>query len=220
MSQLLLINPIKKGKTIMKKRRTAAQKAATKRMLAANRARRGGTTKRAKRRKTGTAVSVRRSNPVGLARVAKRRSLRRSARRRNPIASLSVSGIKGMVKEGVLGGAGALLVNTASNYLPVPAALKMGMGKSAIRAGLAVVLGVVGSKVLPRNIATSMAVGALTVAAHDLMLAAASKAAPTLLLGDIAYYDPDNNDDLDGMGAYVDSDMDGMGQFVQQDFSS
>lgn len=218
MSQLLLINPIKKGKTIMKKRRTAAQKAATKRMLAANRARRGTGAKRtAKRRKTGTSVSVR-SNPVGLARVAKRRSVR-SARRRNPIASLSVSGIKGMVKEGVLGGAGALLVNTASNYLPVPAALKMGMGKSAIRAVLAVALGVVGGKVLPRGIAQSMAVGALTVAAHDMMLAAASKAAPSLLLGDIAFYDPEGNDPLDGMGVFT-TDDDGMGAFVNQDFSS
>lgn len=218
MSQLLLINPIKKGKTIMaKKRRTAAQKAATKRMLAANRTRRNPA-KRVKRR-TGTAVAVakrrvsRKRNPVGLARVAKRRSIRR----RNPISAVSMSGIKGMFREAAFGGAGALLVNTATNYLPVPAALKMGVGKSALRAGLAVALGLFGSKVLPRGIAQSMAVGALTVAAHDAMLAAASKAAPTLLLGDVSFYE---DDDLDGMDAYVDSDMDGMGQFVQQDFSS
>lgn len=218
MSQLLLINPIKKGKTIMKKRRTAAQKAATKRMLAANRARRNPA-----KRRTGTAVTVapkrrvsRKRNPVGLARIAKRRSIRR----RNPISAVSMSGIKGMVKEAAFGGAGALLVNTASNYLPVPAALKMGMGKNAVRAAIAVALGLFGAKVLPRGIAQSMAVGALTVTAHDMMLAAATKAAPTLLLGDIAYYDPENNDNLDGMGAYVDSDMDGMGQYVNQDFSS
>ena len=194
MSQLMLINPRKRtgGR---KKPRSAAQKAATKRMLAA---RRGSNpvrrTKRHKRRSNPVAA-----NPIGLHRV-KRRTKRHhvSARRRhNPLHMPSgAGGIGGMLMTSVHGAGGALLVNTALNYIPMPALLKSGNGKYLARVGVAIALGVFGGKVLPKKIASNMAVGAMTVAFHDLLLGLASQAMPTARLGDIGDYD-------DGVAAYV-----------------
>lgn len=204
MGQLMLINP-KKRSTRRKKARSPAQRAATKKMLAANRARRSS-------RKT----SRRKSNPVGLSRVA-RRTVRRS-RRRNPARALGGIGsnITGMAMPAIQGAGGALLINTALNYLPLPAMLKSGNGKYLARAGLAIAVGTFGSKLLPGRVASNMAVGALTVALHDLMLGIASRAMPTLQLGDVGDYD-------DGVAAYVDQpqmlgyeEMAGMGDVYEQ----
>lgn len=181
MSQLLLINPGRKVKKMAKhrtKRRSAAQVAATKRLVAFNRS----NTPRKKRR------SARRSNPIGLSRVA-HVSKRRSSRRRNPIGA-ATSGLMGMGSSALQGAAGALLVNTTLNYVPMlPAALSSGNGKYLTRAVVAVGLGVFGSRVMPKNVAHNMAVGALTVALHDLILGVAAGAMPTLKLGDVGDYD-------------------------------
>lgn len=197
MASLMLINPRKRGGG-RKKARTPAQKAATRKLVAANRARRGG-----KRRK----------NPVGLERVENprkrtisRRSRSRSGvRRRNPAPALRMGG-KGMIDMGMAslqGAGGALFVNTALNYMPfLPPMLKSGNGKYLARAGLAVAVGVFGSKMLPGKIAVNAAQGALTVALHDLMLGIASQAMPTLQLGDVGDYD-------DGVSAYIDDQMSG-----------
>lgn len=185
MSQLMLINPRKRtgGR---KKPRSAAQKAATKRMLAARRG--SNPVRRTKRHK-------RRSNPVGLHRVKRHHVSAR--RRRNPLRmSAATHGIGGMLMTSVHGAGGALLVNTALNYIPLPALLKSGNGKYLARVGGAIALGVFGGKVLPKKIASNMAVGAMTVAFHDLLLGLASQAMPTARLGDIGDYD-------DGVAAYV-----------------
>jgi len=192
MAQLMLINPRKRtgGR---KKPRTAAQKAATKRMLAANRAKHGGAPKRK--------AHKRRKNPIGLSRVvhhAKRAAhrvvhhKRRSARRRNPIGGSmrgAASGVMGMGMQALQGAGGALLVNTALNYIPMlPAALKSGNGKYIARVGVALAIGVFGKKVMPQKLATNMAVGAMTVALHDLLLGLAATAMPKLQLGDVGDY--------------------------------
>lgn len=191
MSPLMLINP--RART--KKRRTAAQKAATTRMVAANRAKRGGKKHVAKRR----------SNPIGLGRVAHhaRRAVSRVrhhvARRRNPIAGLraSAGGVAAMGMQAVQGASGALVINTALNYVPfLPVVLNSGNGKYLMRAAAAVALGVFGGKVLPKNVAHNMATGALTVALHDLLLGLAATAMPTARLGDVGDYD-------DGVSEYV-----------------
>lgn len=207
MSSLMLINP----RSRTKKTRSAAQKAATRRMVAANRSRTGAPAKRrVKRRKNPIA------NPVGLARVrhSKRHSVARRShhvarRRRNPISMPSMRGLKGvteMAKVSLQGAGGALLVNTALNYIPgLPAMLKSGNGKYLARAGLAVAIGVFGGKIMPHKVATNMAVGAMTVALHDLLLGIASQAMPKLQLGDVGDYDS-------GVSAYVSGDrMSGMG---------
>lgn len=213
MASLMLINPRKRGAG-RKKTRTAAQKAATRKLVALNRAKRGpGRTAR------------RRSNPTGLARVSNpvaRRQKRRSIRRSNPTGLAGMSrGITGMVMPSLQGAGGALLVNTALNYMPfLPAALKSGNGKYLARAGLAVAVGVFGSKVLPGRMASNMATGALTVALHDLMLGIASQAMPTLQLGDVGDYDDGVSAYVDnGVGAYDDMPMgdvyDQVGEYVQ-----
>lgn len=208
MSQLMLINPKKRR---AHKPRTAAQRAATKRMLASNRARRGGHApkRRAKRR----------HNPVGLARVHhgvtrhKRRSVaHRAKRRHNPLRTLGkVGGVGAMAMTSLQGAGGALLVNTALNYVPfLPPMLKSGNGKYIARVGLAVAIGVFGSKVMPSRIANNMAVGAMTVALHDLLLGLASQAMPTLQLGDVGDYDDGVSNEV---SAYMSptAQMNGMG---------
>ena len=188
MAQLMLINPRKRtgGR---KKPRTAAQRAATKRMLAANRSKRGVAPKRATRK--------RRKNPIGLARVKRAVSRvsprkRRSARRRNPIGGSlrgAAGGIMGMSMQALQGAGGALLVNTALNYIPMlPTALTSGNGKYIARVGVAIAIGVFGKKIMPQRIATNMAVGAMTVALHDLLLGIAAGAMPKLQLGDVGDY--------------------------------
>jgi len=200
MSSLMLINPRKRtgGR---KKPRSAAQKAATKRMLAANRSRSGGSARPAKKR--------RKSNPVGLSRVTRARSTiarsrKRSVRRRNPINLPGIGNLGAMAMTSLQGAGGALLVNTALNYMPfLPVALSSGNGKYLARAGLAIAVGVFGGKVLPKRVAENMAVGAMTVALHDLLLGLASQAMPTMKLGDVGDYD-------DGVAAYLSGGVAGL----------
>lgn len=177
-----------------RKTRTAAQKAATHRMVAANRSRRATPKRAAKRRSNPIA------NPVGIRRVKRtsaRRATRRTARRSNPSARGLMGVVGGISMQALQGAGGALAINTALNYMPfLPAALSSGNGKYLARAGLAVAVGVFGGKVLPGRLAHNMAVGAMTVALHDLLLGLASDAMPTMKLGDVGDYDT-------GVSAYV-----------------
>lgn len=216
MSSLMLINP--KARSKARPARSAKQKAATKKMLAANRARRGPHNARyAARKATNTVpgyfpnpVKRRKARAVGLARVSAV-----SKRRRNPTAALrSSGGLMGMGMTAVQGAGGALLVNTALNYMPfLPAVLKTGNGKYLARVGVAIAIGAFGNKLLPGKVAANMAVGAMTVAFHDLMLGLGSQAMPGLKLGDVGDYD-------DGVSAYLADEqsvgelqyMDGMGE--------
>ena len=155
MAQLMLINPAKRpSKRRRKSGRTAAQKAATRKMLAANRARRGS-----------VAPKRRRRNP--LAASAVHRVTRRTRRARNPIG---MTGIMGSITDAAIGAGGALAVDMAFNYLPLPVNLKTGMAGTAAKAATAILLGTVGRKVLGRT-AGKMAAGALTVIAYDAMKA-------------------------------------------------
>lgn len=149
---LMLINP-KRRSAGRKKPRTAAQKAATKRMIAANRARR--------------APAARKSNPI---RRHKRRATthhavaaparrRRHARRHNPI---SLHKPLAMLMPALYGAGGALAVNAAMNYLPLPAMLSTGRIRYATKFGLALLIGTFGKKVLGSK-AEKMAEGAMIV---------------------------------------------------------
>jgi hypothetical protein len=207
MASLMLINPKKRSK----KPRTAAQKAATRKLVALNRGK--GKPSRAKKRSTATTVTVRRSNPIGLARVHHKR---RVARRHNPLSIKGVTGsVMPMAMASLQGAAGAIAVNTALNYMPfLPASLNSGNGKYLARVVAAVALGAVGSKVLPRGVAEKMAIGAMTVAMHDLMLGIAATAMPTARLGDVGDYDT-------GVSAYVpmaayDQQMNGVDVYAQE----
>ena len=184
----------------MSKKRSPAQRAATSRMLAANRKKRGG--KSAKRK----------SNPIAIHRKAGSsvaRRVKRSVRRRNPLSLGSLrgqtSGVVGMTKDAFIGATGALVINTVSNYLPLPDSMKIGYGKHAVRAAIAVGVGVFGSRIVSKRLASSAAVGALTVILHDVMLQAAQQAAPSLLLGDALEYNP-----MAGLSEFTDVNFNGV----------
>jgi len=158
---LMLINPRKRRGT--KKRRSAAQRAATARMLAARRgSRRANPIRRHKRR----ASARRRHNPIGLGRVH-HVARRHTRRRRNPIGGmLSAGNIGSMVMNGLKGAVGAVAVNAVTNFLPAP--VKTGKVLYVTRAGIAILIGTLGRKVLGAN-ARTMAEGALAVNFADLI---------------------------------------------------
>lgn len=103
-----------------------------------------------------------------------RRHHRAHHRRRNP-ASLSVRGIKGMVmpvmKEGFIGAAGALALDAAWGYInpKLPATIASSPYlQFAVKCLAAIGVGFLGGKVL-RGKARDLAVGGVTVAAHDML---------------------------------------------------
>jgi hypothetical protein len=153
---LMLINPRKRRAGGRKKPRSAAQKAATRRMLAARSGRASNPAPRRSKRR----ASVRRRNPIGLARV----SHKRRARRRNPL-NLGGGAIGSMVMNGLKGAVGSVAVNAVTSFLP--AAVKTGKVLYVTRAGLAILIGTVGRKFLGAH-ARPMAEGALAVNFADL----------------------------------------------------
>ena len=174
MNLLYTVNPSRRKRKAHKarsrKHRSAAQRAATARMLAANRARRRG-----------------RSHPMAAhsnprKRRHARRSIRRAVRRfhRNPLRLPSMGGMTGMLKSGVIGGAGAVLVDVgmgyASRVLPASMATPNNADGSAnwayvgVKTALALALGTAGRK-LPMigKFAGQMAEGSLSVLAYQIL---------------------------------------------------
>lgn len=142
--------------------------------------------KRRKRRRSRSR-SRRRSNPHRRHRTHRRHRARRNPsyrrhrrhvthRRRNPsMRGLSARSLKGMVmpvmKEGFLGAAGALALDAAWGYinpkLPTTIASSPYL-QFAVKCLAAVAVGFVGGKVL-RGKGRDLAVGGVTVAAHDML---------------------------------------------------
>lgn len=147
---LMLINP-KRRSAGRKKPRTAAQKAATKRLVAFNKSRR--TTSR----KSNPIKHRRKTTHHAVAHSAPRR--RRHARRHNPI---SLHKPLAMLMPALYGAGGALAVNAAMNYLPLPPVLSTGKVRYATKFALAIALGTFGKKVLGHK-AQQMAEGAMIV---------------------------------------------------------
>lgn len=143
---LMLVNPRRRRKA-----RSAAQRAATRKMLAANRSRRRRNPIAAK---SSAPSRRRRRNPIAATTVLRRR-------RRNPI---SLKSPLSMVKNAAIAGSGALAVNAAVNYLPIPDMLKTGRMIYLTKFGLALALGTIGKRFLGAN-AERMAEGAMTVLA-------------------------------------------------------
>jgi len=196
MAQLMLINPAKRPS----RRRKASP--AQLRALAAGRRKRSAAAAPKRRRTALRAVSRRsvsrrvRSNPIGL------------------------TGITASLMTAVQGAGGALAVNAAFNFLPIPAGMKTGMAGTATKMGLAVALGLVGKKVLGRT-AGKMAEGAMTVIAYDAIkgmlpvsmggdsLAGLGYMSPGMVAGGSAL--PNMSvPNFAGMGEYVS----GMGEYV------
>lgn len=215
---LMLINPrSRKGKG----RRSAAQRAATKRLVAFNRSKRR--TNPAKRR---AHRAKRRTNPVGLARVhhRARSRVRHRARRHNPSlrGMLSGGGVGGLVMAGFKGAVGSVAVNAIASFLPDT--VKTGKLLYVTRAGIAILIGTVGKKVLGQH-ARAMAEGALAVNFADLINSMAGGMLPGSQLhgadGEMgeflsgthmAYGLPDAGGR--GYGSHLDTELHGVGEYV------
>ena len=196
MAEVLMINP--KRRTRRKTRRTAAQKAATRKLVARNRGRKRVTRRRRKNPSTRNAFGVprygtRRRNPV------------RRARRRNPARRSARGIVNTTLMPAVKGAAGALALDVAWGYLPIPMTLKTGYMRHVVKGVGALGLGYLANFVTSRSDADQMARGAMTVVVHGAMREAAQQFMPTVPLDGIGYYSA-------GMpvGAYVE----GMGEYV------
>lgn len=111
---------------------------------------------------------------------------RHVARRRHRNPSLSVSGLKGMVmptiKEGFIGAAGALALDAAWGYInpKLPSTIASSPYlQFAVKCLAAVGVGMLGGKVL-RGKGRDLAVGGVTVAAHDMLKSVLQSSLPTV----------------------------------------
>jgi hypothetical protein len=87
---------------------------------------------------------------------------RRYGRRRNPVGSMGLGSIGSQLMGAVKGASGALVVNAAYAYIPMPGMLKSGRMAYVTKAALALILGKFGRKIFG-GMAGDMAKGALTV---------------------------------------------------------
>jgi hypothetical protein len=203
MSSLMLVNPRKR-----KSHRSPAQKAATRRMLAARHGKRASNPIRRKR-----STAKRRSNPIRTTRHVYHKARRSARRRSNPLSLGGMSGMTGMLMNGLKGAGGAVVVNVVTNYLPD--AVKTGNTVYLTRAAIALLLGTVGRKVLGNN-ARAMAEGALAVNFHDAINTFAGAMLPgSQMHGMGVYMNGVVNPELPHANVqYVDSELDGMGEYM------
>lgn len=110
-------------------------------------------------------------NPVALANPRRRRrhhSVRISRRRRhNPRIAFSPRGILNAVFPATIGALGAIGVDVAMKYIPLPAQFQTPLWKNVARVGAAFGLSYAASYVLGREKAKQVLAGALTVASYN-----------------------------------------------------
>lgn len=197
-SEIMLVNPSprkKEGKK-MSKHRTAAQKRATAKLVAWNKAHR----KNPKRKS-----SKRRRNPApALAAVANPRRRRRNpsrarashGRRRRHNPSLRIgNAVSQVVKPAVTQALGGLALDVAMGYIPFPAMLQTGYAKAAAKVAVAVAIGIAGQKVTKGQTGKNLALGAATIAIHDVMKGFVQSTVPSVRLGG-----SDSEFAVDGLG--------------------
>ena len=144
--------------------------------------------RRKKRAKKKTSVRRRRRrNPV-------KRKVTRRRRRRNP--AVTARSIQGQLRTASTGALGALGLDVALAYIPLPAAITGGIIGKVTKAAGAIALGVVANKLgVSASNANRMAEGALTVQLHGIGKELLTQFAPGVALS--AYVGDDN-----GMGYY------------------
>ncbi len=174
-----------------KRRRSPAQRAATRRLVAMNRRRRRNPNNR-----RNTYNRRPRRAKVMRTYVANPRRRRRSYRRRNPAARRMT--FQSVVNQNLMpafqGGAGALALDIAWGYLPIPANMKVGPMRHFIKGAGALALGMIAGTTRLARPATihNMTTGALTVIMHTAMRETVAQFAPNVPLGEY----------MEGMGYY------------------
>lgn len=205
-AELLLMNPRRKKRA----KRTRARKATRRRRTSARKV------TRRRRRAVGyvaghARVRRRKLNPRRHRAHAKRR------RHRNPrMGGLSLGGLKHTIVPALIGGVGAIALDVAFSYIPLPAALSTGYVKTGVKLAGAIGLGFVASKIIGRERGKAVALGALTVVLYGAVKDLIKQYAPSVpgLAGDYsdmrvgAYMTPQLSGMnpapmLQGLGAYM-----------------
>lgn len=188
-------NPIALAANPRRKRRTKSRRRRNPIALAANPRRRHSR----RRRAVGYTVGSRK---------IRRRKLNprtRSRRRRNPSmgglkSMLSVRGLMNTLMPAAIGGAGALGVDIALSYVPLPEWFQTPMGKMVARIAGAIGVGAIAAFVVPRRTAAMITAGALTVTAYGTIRDFAATQFPQLALSGI----PMSSDYSDTQLGYLD----------------
>ena len=190
--------------------------------------------KRRVRRNPRRRSSARRRPAMGYtigSRKIRRRKLNPRVRRRryhrNPIglgATLSPKNILGQLVPAAYGAGGAVAMNLALSYLPLPDMLKTGIPKQLTRLATALAVGWAGRKFLGRR-GEAVGFGALTVVVYDIVKGLIATSMPDIgarlgdfedvTLADGGFIDPASP--VRGFAAYLegDADDDGMGAYLQ-----
>lgn len=183
MSELMLVNPRRRKRSRRRKSSHVSvrgRRNPKRRMSALQAQYFGKRRKRSGKRSRRRAVTAVRAVGRRVRRHARRFASNRSGRMSLAPASL----VKNTLIPAALGGAGALIVDVAWGFLPIPATIKTGpMGPIAKAAG-AVALGMVASKVAGREMGQRITSGYLTVLAYNLLKGIVTKAMPQLPMGE------------------------------------
>lgn len=208
MQEILLINPIEdfnpkvRGKVMA---RSAKQKAATRKLVAFNKAKRKHNP--VKKHKKHSRKSVAKHSA---------RHVSRRGRRSNPIKLPKLGGLgtaaNNVLMPAAIGAVGAIGMDMILPYIPLPATMMTGNKKYALKAVIAIGLGMLAGKVIGKEKGHAAGVGMLTVVLHDALKENIPVYAPSIKLAGVNEY-------VDGLGYYspsmvVDGFDDGMGEYV------
>lgn len=166
----------------------------------------------------------RRRNPVAFANPRRRRY-----RRHNPRIAFSPRSILSAVMPAAVGAGGAIALDVAMNYIPLPAQFQTPLWKNLARVGGAFALSYVASYVIGRQKAREVLAGALTVASYNALRELIVTNFPQLGLQGISQNDvsdltlgfvnpaPMLTSARPGMGAYMKSSIpgNGMGAYMR-----
>ncbi len=164
-------------------------------------------------RKKAKRKTVKRKTKRRLVSVSKRKSSTTRRYKRNPIRRKK-SGIGGILKETVIPSAiaagGALGLDVAMGYLPIPENLKTGPMRHLVKGAGAIGIGMLAAMFLKPKTAELITTGALTVTLHDAGKEALGRFAPNVRLAS-------NEDDLDDL-AFVNPGMPAgpMGEYLSE----
>ncbi len=186
MAELLLVNPKRRTR---RRRPTRARKRVTRRTV----------TRRAPRRR----VRRRRNPSANTFGVPTYGSRRRNPARRRAKGDI----VNRIVMPSVMGATGALALDIAWGYLPIPMNLKTGMLRHVVKGAGAIALGYLTEMVATKATAEQMTRGAMTVVVHGAMRELAQQFMPQVPLDGMGYYSAGTPV---GVGAYVG----GMGAYI------
>lgn len=129
-------------------------------------------------------------------------------RRGGSRSSLSVRGVvantKGLVKNAAYAAVGAIGLDLAWAYLPLPPVLRSGYVRFVTKGAGAVAIGMIAERVVGRDLAAKLALGAMTVVLHEAMRDAIGQFAPGVAL---------NGSDFPSMGYYGSAPVAGLAEY-------